>query len=154
MSTWMIVGASRGIGLEFVRQLLDQDHNVIAVVRNVSKASDLWTLSTKATRPGGFQLFECDVTDDESIGVLLPYIPTPLPSLFRITPLLLLPPLFSLFYKYSSSFRTLAWTEEPVLTHRNKQKVIHSSHGTTTKHKDRLCRPQRRRSCIPQCRKR
>ncbi|PNS16889.1 hypothetical protein CAC42_4853 [Sphaceloma murrayae] len=42
--TWLIVGASRGIGLEFVRQLLRQNARIFATVRDrdVSNASALW----------------------------------------------------------------------------------------------------------------
>ncbi len=46
-STWLIVGASRGIGLEFVRQLLDEGHQVIAAVRNPETANQIWQLSAK-----------------------------------------------------------------------------------------------------------
>ena len=33
MATWVITGANRGLGLEFVKQLLDQGHTVVAGVR-------------------------------------------------------------------------------------------------------------------------
>lgn len=43
--TWVIVGASRGIGLEFVRQLLIREERVFATVRetNAAHASGLWS---------------------------------------------------------------------------------------------------------------
>ncbi|KAI1615087.1 3-oxoacyl-reductase [Exophiala viscosa] len=66
-STWLIVGASRGIGLEFVRQLLDQGHQVIAAVRNPATANQIWQLSAKQTRPGACLIEQCDVTDEASI---------------------------------------------------------------------------------------
>ena len=68
MATWIVVGASRGIGLEFVRQLLDQKTYVYATVRDVAKASELWTLAGAAPR-ANCQLLECDVSSDGSISV-------------------------------------------------------------------------------------
>lgn len=68
MSTWIVVGASRGIGLEFVRQLLAQGDHVIATIRDPAKASQLWALAGAAAG-GSCQLFECDVTEDASITV-------------------------------------------------------------------------------------
>jgi NAD(P)-dependent dehydrogenase (short-subunit alcohol dehydrogenase family) len=69
MPTWCIVGASRGIGFEFVRQLLDRGDQVIAAVRDPYKASELWQLAATRTVPGACQLCECDVTSEASINV-------------------------------------------------------------------------------------
>ncbi|KAG6991337.1 hypothetical protein G7Y79_00053g088200 [Physcia stellaris] len=66
MSTWVVVGASRGIGLEWVRQLLARGNHVIATVRDAGKASQLWALAGAADR-GSCQLFECDVDHEASI---------------------------------------------------------------------------------------
>ncbi|KIV93775.1 hypothetical protein PV10_04963 [Exophiala mesophila] len=66
-STWVIIGASRGIGYEFVRQLLDQGNQVIAAVRNVQTANQIWQLSAQQTRPGSCIIDQCDVTDEASI---------------------------------------------------------------------------------------
>ncbi len=65
---WVIVGASRGIGLEFVRQLLARGERVIATVRDPARASQLWSLAGSGDR-GACQLFECDVASETSISV-------------------------------------------------------------------------------------
>lgn len=67
--TWVIIGASRGIGLEFVRQLLQSGHHVIAGARNVSKAEQLFDLKSGQTTPERCIIEECDITDEESIQV-------------------------------------------------------------------------------------
>ena len=67
-AVWIVVGASRGIGLEWVRQLLARGNLVLATVRDVEKASQLWTLAGSAM--GRCQLFECDVASEASINVL------------------------------------------------------------------------------------
>jgi NAD(P)-dependent dehydrogenase (short-subunit alcohol dehydrogenase family) len=71
-STWLIIGASRGIGLEFVRQLLDQGHQVIAAVRNRQTANQIWQLSAQQSRPGACVIEECDITSEDSIDVSFP----------------------------------------------------------------------------------
>lgn len=68
-AVWVVVGASRGIGLEWVRQLLARGDHVLATVRDVAKASQLWTLAGCAA-VGRCQLFECDVASEASINVL------------------------------------------------------------------------------------
>jgi len=67
-STWLVIGASRGIGLEFVRQLLAQGHQVIAAVRNVQTANQIWQVSGQQTRPAACLIEQCDVTDEASIN--------------------------------------------------------------------------------------
>lgn len=67
-STWVIIGASRGIGLEFVRQLLARGEQVIATVRNPTQAAELWALLNTAP-PGACRLLLCDVASDELITV-------------------------------------------------------------------------------------
>ena len=73
MHTWLIIGASRGIGLEFVRQLLVRGDQVIATVRNLEKASELWSMAAVAPR-GACQLLLCDVQSDDSISVCGSYV--------------------------------------------------------------------------------
>lgn len=67
MSTWLIAGASGGIGLEFVRQLLAQGHQVIATVQEETKASELWTLAGSAG--GACRLLLCNVEREAGIVV-------------------------------------------------------------------------------------
>ena len=71
-STWVIIGASRGIGLELVRQLLDQGNQVIAAVRTPSTANEIWQLSATQPRPAACLIEECDVTKEASIDVSQP----------------------------------------------------------------------------------
>ena len=68
-ATWLIVGASRGIGLEFVRQLLQHDQRIIATVREqwASHASGLW--GQAGSDHGRCQMYICDVLSEESIMV-------------------------------------------------------------------------------------
>ncbi|RMZ76338.1 hypothetical protein DV738_g5009, partial [Chaetothyriales sp. CBS 135597] len=66
-ATWIVVGASRGIGLEFTRQLLARGDQVIADVRNEKTANELWKLAASQTRPASCVIEQCDVTKDASI---------------------------------------------------------------------------------------
>lgn len=66
--TYLIVGASRGIGLEFTKQLLQRGHQVIAVVRDPSTASQLWQVTGSLNlRPGSCILEQCDVASSSDI---------------------------------------------------------------------------------------
>ena len=58
--TWLVVGASRGIGLEFVRQLHGLGHNVIATQRSNTPA---------LAEMHGVHVLECDITSETSIKV-------------------------------------------------------------------------------------
>lgn len=73
--TYLIIGASRGIGLEFTTQLLSRGDIVIATARapitappvtSIGSASRLWSLTGT---PNGHNLtiLECDVSSEESI---------------------------------------------------------------------------------------
>ena len=66
MAVWIVIGASRGIGLEWVRQLLARGDHVYATVRDPAKASQLWTLAGSAPR-ANCQLLLCDVSSEASI---------------------------------------------------------------------------------------
>jgi NAD(P)-dependent dehydrogenase (short-subunit alcohol dehydrogenase family) len=68
--TWLVVGASRGIGLELVSQLLDQGHNVIATARDPhSSPTSGGQLYAMTGHQNGHKLtlVECDVSDEEKI---------------------------------------------------------------------------------------
>jgi NAD(P)-dependent dehydrogenase (short-subunit alcohol dehydrogenase family) len=77
--TWLVVGASRGIGLEFVSQLLHRGDTVIATARapppskttppppsQYGNASQLWSL-TGTPNGHNLKILECDVSNEESI---------------------------------------------------------------------------------------
>lgn len=68
-TTWLIVGASRGIGLEFVRQLLVRNEKIIATVRetHAAHASRLW--GEAGGDHGRCQMYICDILSEESIVV-------------------------------------------------------------------------------------
>jgi NAD(P)-dependent dehydrogenase (short-subunit alcohol dehydrogenase family) len=63
--TWLIVGASRGIGLEFVRQILARGDRAIATVR--SSGSALEAIVQDA--PDRATILTCDVSHKEGIDV-------------------------------------------------------------------------------------
>ncbi|KAG6372792.1 hypothetical protein JVT61DRAFT_7194 [Boletus reticuloceps] len=64
-TTWLITGASRGIGLEATRQLLQTPTNtVFATCRSPSTATKLMAL---ASSPGTVHIIELDVSDEASI---------------------------------------------------------------------------------------
>ncbi|KAH7928766.1 NAD(P)-binding protein [Leucogyrophana mollusca] len=65
MPTWFLTGASRGIGLETTRQLLqDPSTTVFASCRSPSSASELAAL---ASSPGKLHIVQLDVASPESI---------------------------------------------------------------------------------------
>lgn len=72
--TWVVVGASRGIGLELVRQLLDGGKSVIAGVRNPPGAKGLSQLISQQSHPEHCMVEQCDVTDEGSINVSFIYL--------------------------------------------------------------------------------
>ncbi|KAL3483257.1 NAD(P)-binding protein [Aspergillus germanicus] len=63
--TWIVVGASRGIGLEFVRQLAGSGERAIAAVRNLSSAEQLFEVV--AQHKELITVEECDVASERSI---------------------------------------------------------------------------------------
>jgi NAD(P)-dependent dehydrogenase (short-subunit alcohol dehydrogenase family) len=64
MSTVLITGASRGLGLEFARQYAADGWRVIATARDVKKARELGALGSKV------EIHRLDVTDLEAVSAL------------------------------------------------------------------------------------
>ena len=60
----LVTGANRGLGLEFVRQLLARGDHVIADCRHPGKASDLNRLA--GDHPGRLHVLPLDVADEKS----------------------------------------------------------------------------------------
>lgn len=67
MTTTLITGAGKGLGLETARRLIDMGHTVIAGVRDTSRAD--------AVRALGARVVQLDVTDDASVDAALREIP-------------------------------------------------------------------------------
>ena len=67
MATVLVIGANRGIGLEFVRQFLERGDKVLATCRNKGKAGGLQKLQAGK---GNLEVFEVDVQHEQSIASL------------------------------------------------------------------------------------
>ncbi|KAH7929995.1 NAD(P)-binding protein [Leucogyrophana mollusca] len=68
-STWLVTGASRGIGLELVRQLLaSPDRIVFATCRTPHSADGLHALADALETRGTLHIVQMDVTDEASIA--------------------------------------------------------------------------------------
>ena len=63
MTTIMITGASRGLGLEFARQFYNEECRVIATCRSPKDANELNAI-------GDIDVYALDVTDDKSVTTL------------------------------------------------------------------------------------
>lgn len=65
MAQYLITGANRGLGLEFVRQLLGRGDRVIAACRHSARASELNQLSGEY--PGRVKVLPLDIAEPRSI---------------------------------------------------------------------------------------
>ena len=63
MTTIMITGANRGLGLEFARQFYNEEYRVIATCRNPKDANKLNAI-------GDIDVHSLDVTEDKSVAIL------------------------------------------------------------------------------------
>ncbi|MFL2856725.1 MAG: SDR family NAD(P)-dependent oxidoreductase, partial [Pseudohongiellaceae bacterium] len=63
MTTVLVIGANRGIGLEFTKQYLARGDNVIGTCRDVVSASALTQLQAENDN---LQLLTLDVSSDDS----------------------------------------------------------------------------------------
>ena len=63
--TWVVTGASRGLGLEHVKQFLQQGFHVIAAARSPSKSEALSKLQKQ--HPDHIFLVSLDTTNDASV---------------------------------------------------------------------------------------
>ena len=60
MSNVLIIGANRGLGLEFAKQYSSNDHNVFATTRNRSDSKELNSIKN-------IKVFDLDLNSDESL---------------------------------------------------------------------------------------
>ncbi|GAA2062692.1 SDR family NAD(P)-dependent oxidoreductase [Williamsia deligens] len=67
MTTTLITGAGKGLGLETARRLIELGHTVVAGVRDTSRAD--------AVRSLGAQVVRLDVTDDASVQAAMGELP-------------------------------------------------------------------------------
>ena len=69
MAQYLVSGANRGIGLEFVRQLLGRGERVVAACRHTARATELNRLSGRF--PGHLNILPLDVAEPRSIAGLV-----------------------------------------------------------------------------------
>src|SRR5687768_7785261 len=69
----LVTGANRGLGLEFVRQLLARGDRVVATCRHPGKATALNALAGEY--PGRLHVLPLDVSDQKSIAGLVRELP-------------------------------------------------------------------------------
>ena len=68
MRTFLVTGANRGLGLEFVKQYTDAGHRVFATCRDPESSNELSDLARQ--RNSLIQVERLDVTDGQAIGEL------------------------------------------------------------------------------------
>lgn len=80
--TAVVTGANRGIGLEFVRQLLARGDRVVAACRRPGKAADLNALA--GHHPGRLHVLPLDVSDPDARAELAVELPLALGEAARV----------------------------------------------------------------------
>jgi NAD(P)-dependent dehydrogenase (short-subunit alcohol dehydrogenase family) len=68
MTSWLVTGANRGIGLELVRQLAHRGDAVDAAARDLGGARELQELAKR--HAGKVHLHRCDVRDEASVRAM------------------------------------------------------------------------------------
>ncbi|KAH9852407.1 NAD-P-binding protein [Lenzites betulinus] len=138
-TTWLVTGANRGIGFEFVRQLLESPNNlVVASCRNPDKATALSDL--RQTGKGTLHVVKMDVGDFEGVRASAPVLEkilgeTRLDYLINNAGIAVLDPVFAFDpEKFLSSFRTntigpavLSQVCLPLLEKGHAKKIVHIS---------------------------
>ena len=69
-SVWLVTGASRGIGVEWVRQILARGDSVIATCRTPATATELNQVLEAHSGPGFGLCLPLDVASEESVSAL------------------------------------------------------------------------------------
>ncbi len=77
---YLVTGANRGIGLEFVKQLTQRGETVIATARDLDAATDL---SALAKENDNLRLVSLDIADDTSIAKLKESVTEPIDVLLN-----------------------------------------------------------------------
>ncbi|KAJ6786270.1 hypothetical protein PWT90_00810 [Aphanocladium album] len=80
MSSYLVTGSSRGLGLGFTAELLkDKANIVIATARNIAGANELQSLKEKSNNDN-FHLVELDVSNKESVDAAAKQVAALLPN--------------------------------------------------------------------------
>ena len=79
MQNMLVTGANRGLGLEFVRQLLSSEAHVFAGCRHPERAEELQKLTVE--HPGKLSVLCLDVTDESAIAAAVGNIQSQVDSL-------------------------------------------------------------------------
>lgn len=72
-TTYLITGASRGLGLEYTRQLLAHSSSirVVATARNPGNANQLQEIAGRKENEGRVHVIKLDVGDEKGVKVRL-----------------------------------------------------------------------------------
>ena len=69
-ATFLVTGCSRGIGLEWVRQILARGDSIVATCRNPAGAAELQTMLDGYSGTGFAHALPVDVSDEASVSAL------------------------------------------------------------------------------------
>ncbi|KAL2075993.1 hypothetical protein VTL71DRAFT_936 [Oculimacula yallundae] len=69
MTLWIVTGANRGLGLEFITQLSrDSSNTIIALIRSLSNTSSYTSLQSLKDSNSSIHILECDTGSEASIS--------------------------------------------------------------------------------------